>query len=568
MEQWKYKKNNQEAIERLQNKYKINKLLATVLANRNIEETRLEQFLNPTRNDFYDPFKMPDMEIVVARIIKAIENKEKIIIYGDYDVDGITSTAVLKSFFRDRGIEVTQYIPNRLYEGYGLNKEAIKKIAKENCNLIITVDCGITAIEEIELAKNLNMDVIVTDHHEPGETIPDAIGVVDCKRKDNKYPFRELAGVGVAFKLCQALGIKLGLEEKEYLKYLDIVAIGTIADVVPLVDENRTIAKLGLKLLNVTKNYGIKALIRLAGIKKIDATSVAFGIAPRLNACGRLGFADEALDLIFANSEEKALDLGNKIIKYNIQRQEYEKKIYEEAQKYLEEKNVKDLNSIVIGKEDWHHGVVGIAASKITEKYYKPTILICFENGSDIGRGSGRSIPEFDLFGALSQCKDLFENFGGHSMAIGLSIKRENLGKLQERLEEIASTYNIKEITPTIELDADINLDEITKEMVESLNLLEPFGEANSKPIFSFKGLKVVSIRTLSEGKHLKLMLQTANNAYIDAIGFNMGELESQIKCGTKIDLAGNLEINSFNLGMDVIFKFLKLGTDVVKLNL
>ena len=259
---WKYYENdNKEEAIKLEEKFNVNKLLAMIMANRGITEKNAEIFLNPNRHDFHDPFNMPDMEEAVNRIVKAIENNEKTIIFGDYDVDGITSITVLKSFLKDRGLDVGNYIPNRLKEGYGLNKDAIEKIAKDGYTLMITVDCGITGNEEIELAKSLGIETIVTDHHEPAEELPNAIAVVDCKRKDNKYPFRELAGVGVAFKLTQAISIKLGLDEKEYLKYLDIVSIGTISDIVPLVDENRVITKLGLKLVRCTKNIGLKAIL-------------------------------------------------------------------------------------------------------------------------------------------------------------------------------------------------------------------------------------------------------------------------------------------------------------------
>ena len=545
--EWEYREINKKEIKKIQDEFNLNYLLATILSNRGISEKNIKKFLEPTRSDFYNPFEMPDMEKAVNRIIKAIENKEKIIIYGDYDVDGITSITVLKSYFKDRGIEVGEYIPNRLNEGYGLNKKAIEQIAEEKYSLIITVDCGVTAIKEIEYANELKIDTIVTDHHEPENEIPNAVAIVDCKRKDNKYPFRELAGVGVAFKLCQALSIKLGLPEKEYLKYLDIVALGTVADVVPLVDENRVITKLGMKLLSVTKNYGLKALINLIGYSKIDSTSIGFGIAPRINACGRMGKANEALELLLETNYENAVKKAENIIKYNTERQEHEKKIYAEALEQLERENINELNSIVLGGKDWHHGVVGIVASKITDLYYKPCILVCFENNEIIGKGSGRSIKGFDLHEALMNCTNILEGFGGHSMAIGLSIKEENIDKLKEKLEELANEANIKNLKPTINIESDVNIDEISKDMVQSLSLLEPLGEGNQTPIFAFKNLKVELIRTLSNGKHIKLLLKSEHNTYIDAIGFNLGELKNDLSIGDVIDVAGSLEINSFN---------------------
>lgn len=551
---WEYYKINEGKVKEIQEKYNVNRLLATILANREIDD--IKTYLEPTRRDFHDPYKMPDMEKAVERILKAIENKEKIIIFGDYDVDGITSITVLKSFFKELGIEVDEYIPNRLNEGYGLNKEAIKKIAEQCNSLMITVDCGITGIEEIEYAKSLGIDTIVTDHHEPGEELPNAIAVVDCKRKDNKYPFRELAGVGVAFKLCQAISQKLKLDEKQYLKFLDIVALGTISDIVPLKDENRVITKLGMMLIKQTKNCGLVSLLNLAGYNKIDSTAISFGIAPRINACGRMGHANEALDLLLCSNMREASEKARNITKYNNDRQEYEKIIYQDAIRQIESNHLENENSIVLGGDDWHHGVVGIVASKITDLYYKPCLLICFENGENVGKGSGRSIAGFDLHETLTKCKDTLEGFGGHSMAVGLSIKRENLPKLKEEFEEIAKEAHLEEIYPTINIDSVINIDNVNKEMVESLKLLEPLGEGNKMPIFAFKNLKIDSIRSLTEGKHLKLILKSNNNTYINAIGFNLGYMVDEFIIGDKVDIAGCLEINSFN------------GTESVQINL
>ena len=314
---WEFYGVDEETIKDISSKNNISELLATVLANRGITESKeIEKFLNPTRNDFYDPYMMPDMEIAVERIIKAVENKEKVIIYGDYDVDGITSITVLKKFLSEIGLEVGYYIPNRLDEGYGLNLESVKKIAEEKYTLIITVDCGISGIDEIDYANSLGIETIVTDHHEPLDVLPKALAVVDAKRKDNKYPFKSLAGVGVVFKLIQALGKRLNLEEKSYLKYLDIVCIGTISDIVPLVDENRVIAKLGLKLVQVTKNYGLKALLESSGYKEINSNTVSFGIAPRINACGRMGFEKEALKLFLTENMAEAKEIRILGLKY------------------------------------------------------------------------------------------------------------------------------------------------------------------------------------------------------------------------------------------------------------
>ena len=550
LKKWQIYETNEEEIEELTNKYKINKLLATILSNRGINKKEdIDLFLYPKRNDFHNPYDMPDMEKAVERIIKAKENNEKIIIYGDYDVDGITSITVLKSFLKDIGIEASYYIPNRLNEGYGLNIPAVEKIAGEGYNLMITVDCGITCIEEINKANELGMDVIVTDHHEVGDSLPNAIAVVDCKRKDNKYKCRDLAGVGVAFKLSQALAMKLGIEEKEYLKYLDIVCIGTISDIVPLVDENRVISKLGLMLVNQTKNIGLKAILNISGYKNIDSTAVSFGIAPRLNACGRMGHADEALKLFLSNNINEVNEIANQLNEYNKIRQNIEKSIYEDAIKQIEEKNLENNKTIVVSGKEWHHGVIGIVSSKITEMFFKPSILLCIEDG--LAKGSGRSVPGFDLHEALLKCQNSLEKFGGHAMAVGLTLKEKSIPEFNKKLEEVAEEAHIEDIVPVIKIDAKINLNEVTKEMVESLKMLEPFGEANKMPVFVYKNLKIDSIRALSEGKHLKLTLKD-QNVIVNAIGFNMGNLAEDYRIGDKIDAVGTLEINSFN-GVDSI---------------
>ena len=547
---WEIYKTNEEKVEELQKKYKLNRLLSTLLTNRGItEETKIEKFLNPKRSDFYDPFGMPDMEKAVERILKAIENKEQIIIYGDYDVDGITSVTVLKSFLEERGIQVNVYIPNRLNEGYGLNKTAMEEIAKQGNKLMITVDCGITAVEEVEYAKKFGIETIITDHHEPAEELPKAIAVVDAKRKDNKYECRNLAGVGVVFKLIQALSIKLGLDQKEYLKYLDIVCVGTISDIVPLTDENRVIVKLGLKLVEQTKNLGLKEILQSCGYSKINSTTISFGVAPRINACGRMGHQEEALNLLLSKEEKEVKELTQKINEYNKIRQEIEKNIYNEAIEQIEKERNDNKNTIVVFGKGWHHGVIGIVSSKITELYFKPSILLCEEDGEC--KGSGRSIPGFDLHEALMECNDTIEKFGGHAMAVGININKEKIEEFKEEFEKIAKEKEVDKIIPILNLDAEIKLDDVNKEMVDSLKELEPFGEANKMPIFAFRNLKIDSIRSLSDGKHLKLSVKDNKNI-INAIGFNMGALADTYRIGDRVDIAGNLEINSFN-GVDSI---------------
>ena len=542
---WEYANANDEKIKEISEKFKINELLATILVNRNIiNDDEIKIFLNPTRNDFYNPYSLPDMEIAVERIIKAINNKEKIIIYGDYDVDGITSITVLKKFLDARGMDVGYYIPNRLEEGYGLNKERIQKIVEEKYTLMITVDCGISGLEEVKLGNSLDLETIVTDHHEPLDELPDALAVIDPKIKTNKYPFNQLAGVGVVFKLIQALSIKLGLDEKEYLKYLDIVCVGTMSDIVPLVDENRIIAKLGLKLVEVTKNIGLKTLLKSVGYKSIDSNTISFGIAPRVNACGRMGYETEALRLFLTDDVKEAEDLTEKLNQYNKDRQETEKEIVKQALEKIEKEELKDSAVIVLGDERWHHGVIGIVASKITDMYFKPSILVCYDG--EEGRGSGRSIPGFDLHNALCKSSEYLEKYGGHEMAVGLSLKRSNFDKFKEEMQKVAKEANIEEIIPVIVIDKLVSLKNINIKMIKDLKMLEPFGEGNKTPLFACKNLKIDSIRTLTEGKHLKLSLRD-ENIVINAIGFNMGHIADDYTIGDKVDIVGALEINTYN---------------------
>lgn len=545
IKKWEFYNSDEKLVNEICEKYNLNKVIGKIIVNRHVvndEDVRI--FITPTRDDFHNPFLFKGMDIAVERIIKAIKNKEKILIYGDYDVDGITSTTVLKKYLMDRGISVDTYIPNRLHEGYGLNKKAINTIKERNIDLIITVDCGISAIEEVDYAVRLGMDIIVTDHHEVGEKLPNALAVIDAKRKDNTYPFRALAGVGVVFKLIQALSIKLEIKPEEYLKYLDLVCVGTISDIVPLEGENRTIAKLGLMLIKVTRNLGLRELIKSSGYKEIDSNTISFGVAPRINACGRMGHEEEALKLFLAEDLESATKITKELNEYNTLRQSTEKAIYEEAVQQIEKNHLDENNSIVLGGKGWHHGVIGIVSSKVTDKYYKPSILLSFED--NIAKGSGRSVPGFDLYEGLAKCEDLLEKYGGHSMAVGLTLKKENLENFKERFEQIAKEKNIKELVPIIYIDDELKLKDINMDLVKSISILEPFGEANKVPLFLIRNLKIDSIRALSEGRHLKLTLRD-ENFVINAIGFELGYLAEEYRIGDRIDVVGTLEINSFN---------------------
>ena len=523
--------------------HNISEIIARVLLNRGICEAKeIDKFLHPKLENLHDPFLLNDMGIAVDKIIECMNKKEKITIYGDYDVDGITSIATLSKFLTELGIENDYYLPNRLDEGYGLNNNALDKIAKGGTKLLITVDCGISAYEEIEYAKKLGLEVIVTDHHECPEKIPEALAVIDPKREDSTYPFSSLAGVGVTFKLIHAISIKLSLDRKRYLKYLDIVCLGTVADIVPLVDENRIIVSFGLMLVRETRNIGLRALIEITGYTAIDSTAISFGIAPRINACGRMGEAEIALKLLLTASPEEAKEIANKLNLLNKERQEVEKSIINEAIEMIERDKLYNKDIIIVGSKNWHHGVIGIVASKITELYYKPSVLISFEDG--IGKGSGRSIEGFDLHEALTKCGDYLEKFGGHEMAIGLTLKEENFNAFKTKLEEITSETIDKEAVPSIKVDAIIEPKSINMDIFASMKLLEPYGESNSSPLFVSKNLKVESVRLLSNDKHIKLTLRDGN-ILLSAIGFNLGD--KVVRLGDKIDLVYALEINKYN---------------------
>lgn len=542
---WEYMGADKEITEKISKEFGISTLTAGILVNRGLtDEEKIKVFLNPTRKDFYNPYLLEDMDIAVNNIIEIIEKKGKILIYGDYDVDGITSISVLKQFLNERGLEVDYHIPNRLNEGYGLKKETLEEISKKRYDLMITVDCGISAIEEVEYANSLGIRTIITDHHEALDEMPKAIAVINPKRKDNKYPFRGLAGVGVVFKLIQAISIRLELEEKEYLKYLDLVCVGTISDIVPLVDENRVIAKLGLKLVEVTRNIGLKELLNISKYKKVDSSTISFGLAPRINACGRMGHAEEALKLFLTPNIMEAKMITKKLEEYNQERQNIEKRIFKEAEEKLQKEEEAKRDSIVLASENWHHGVIGIVASKLTDLYYKPTVLLSIEG--EEAKGSGRSILGFDLHNALCETSRYLEKYGGHEMAVGLTLKTKEFENFKAEFEKLVEASKVSDIVPIINIDGQLNEKEIKKEIAKEIELLQPFGEANKMPIILFKNLKIDSIRALSEGKHLKLTLKVANQ-WIDAIGFNMGNLVDEYHIGDKIDVVGFLEINEFN---------------------
>ena len=532
-------------VEEIARENNISLLLASILLNREIDtQEKITKFLYPSLDDLYNPYMLNDMEIAVQRIEKAIIDNERITIYGDYDVDGITSVTILKQFLDEQKVNVDYYLPNRLNEGYGLNNNALQKIKDRGTNLLITVDCGISAYEEIEFAKSLGIDVIVTDHHECPAILPNALAVVDPKRTDSTYPFNSLAGVGVTFKLIHALSIKRKLAKENYLKYLDIVCMGTVADIVPLIDENRVIVKYGLEYMKKTENVGLKALIDVSGYSTIDSSAISFGLAPRINACGRMGDAETALRMLLTYDEKEAIEIANMLQEKNKERQEVEKGIMHDAINKIENEKMNQDNIIVVGSENWFHGVIGIVASKITETYYKPSILVCFENEN--GKGSGRSIDGFDLHEALNVCSGHLQKYGGHEMAIGLSVEKAKFEDFKKDIIKYANEKITEEYLPVIKIDAEINTKDANAKTIEELKLLEPYGESNMPPIFMYKNIKVDSVRTLSNDKHLKLNVKDGNIVF-DAIAFNMGDKKESIRMGDKVDILFHLEVNRYN---------------------
>ena len=543
---WLLKEFDKSRVLEISRTFGISPLTSIVLYNRGVRENeQIKNFLSKDLGTMYDPFLMRDMDKAVKRINAAKEAGEKITIYGDYDVDGITAIAILYKYLAGLGIDVDYYVPDRMQEGYGVNRDALDKIKTRGSSLIITVDTGITAVEECEYATEIGLDVIVTDHHECKERIPDVYAAIDPKRKDCKYPFKSLAGVGVVFKLIQALDKNSSLFELME-DYADLMCLGTVADISSLVDENRVIVTEGLKRFKRTKNVGLKALIDVStNGKAITTSTIGYIIAPRINASGRLGCASRSVELFLTDDEENALKLANSLCEENSLRQQTEQKMFKEALEYIEEHpEVKEDKIIVIPHENWHHGIVGIVSSKITEKFYKPSILLAIDG--DEAKGSGRSVSGFNLFGALESCSDLLEKFGGHELAAGLTIKSSNIEEFRKKINEY-SKDKISEsmLVPTVMLDAAIKVPYITIDTVHDINRLQPFGVDNPTPAFAVRNIKIHKISVMSEGKHLRMTL-LKEGKYLDAVGFGMGEYYHHLEEGDFIDVAFALDINDY----------------------
>lgn len=562
---WQFRNKNlkREDIESIAQGLHIPPVFVTILMNRGIKTDDMMPFLKKSMQSIINPMEMTDMDKAAERIKRAIDENEKIVVYGDYDVDGITSTALLYDFLISAGAEAEYYIPDRKGEGYGINIMAVNKLIKQGAKLMITVDCGITAIGEVEFAVLQGMDVIITDHHTCKERIPTAAVAIVNPKRDEEYLCRELAGVGVAFKLTLAAAMKLGIKTIDvFNKYIDLAAIGTVADVVPLTGENRVIVDRGLKSLRKTKRLGIKALLERCGIRResINTASIAFAIAPRLNASGRLGRAETGVRLLLSKDPAEAAEIAAELDEQNKERQLTEQKIFDEAMEIIAgDPNFSKKKVIVLAKEGWHHGVIGIVASRICEKFYRPCILISYSNG--IGKGSGRSIDGFDLFNALSACEDCLTQFGGHKIAAGLTINISDLDRFIEKINKYADE-NLKEsdMIPKVKIDCAVSERSITLNSAELLSRLEPFGTGNEKPVFLLSGAVIAYISAVgADRKHLRLSIQK-NGRQINCIGFYMGEFAKVFHQGDMIKLAFHMDINNYqnNRTVQLILKDIK----------
>lgn len=551
-------------VEKIAKEAGVSSITAKILAGRNIQDVEeVKKFMNASLDDLHDPFLMIDMDLGTDIILDAIDEGKKIIVYGDYDADGVTSTTILYKGLSNLEANVEYYIPDREAEGYGMSSDRIKALKEEGAEIILTCDNGISAVEEIKLAKALGMQVIVTDHHELPFTetedgrkyvLPEADAVINPKRPDCSYPFKLLCGAGIAFKFIQALYLKLGLEEIEAYKFIEIAGIGTICDVVDLISENRIIAKNSLSMIRNTKNLGLMALMKVLGIKdkEIKSYNIGFMIGPCINATGRLDTAALSVELITTEDTVRAEELANILYELNKTRQDMTMENVEDIIHIIQNSDLKNDKVLVIYKEDIHESIAGIVAGKIKERFNVPTIVLT--KGKEMPKGSGRSIEEYNLFEELLKCRDLMDKFGGHPMAAGLSIKEENIPLLRKRLNENCNLTE-KDITPKIKIDKRIPLSMVNENLINELEKLEPFGKGNSSPIFAEKGIVISEVKFLGKNQStLKLSCLTNNKERLDAIAFDKVEEFKEMlrkKYGSDFERIIN---NPSGLKLDIVF--------------
>lgn len=540
---------NEDLIKELAVSLEVAPLIARLLLTRGIKTTNdAKLFLEPKLRDAHDPFALKGMDEAVTRLERALREKERIMIYGDYDVDGITGTALLWRTLTHLGAEASCYLPNRAREGYGISSIGIEEAQKREVKLVISVDCGITAHKEVDLARSLGIDFIITDHHEPKEILPDAVAVIDPKRNDNTYPYQELAGVGVAYKMLQGLYLHLGLDEDDLQENLDLVAMGTLADIVPLTGENRILAKYGLEKLRTSSKPGIRALLEVTGLtgKSLDSGQIVFVLAPRINAAGRIGEAAAALKLLITENQNEAFIIAKTLDQENRKRKEIDDQILTEAVGMVKERvDLEQDMVIVLASESWHQGVIGIVASRLVELFYRPTILIAVDG--DKGKGSARSIAAFHLHDALKNCQEHLLGFGGHKYAAGMSIETGKIPEFREKLNQLAKqSLNTEDLKPTQMLDALVTLDEIDFETAKSFARFAPFGPGNRHPVLASQQVKVVGSPYIVGKNHLKFKVKQKQRIF-DAIGFSFGDSLEEIEDpDAALDMAFVLEENEW----------------------
>lgn len=545
LRKWEVRPLNKERAAAFAQTYGVPFFLAMLMNIRGLDDAaHLREFLGEGE-PLSDPFLLKDMDKAAARITRAVDNMEKIAVYGDYDADGVTSTAMLYSYLETRGADVIFYIPQREGEGYGMNIGAVEYLKEQGVSLIVTVDNGISSVQEVARANELGIDVVVTDHHRPQEILPDAVAVVDAYRPDDTSPYKHFSGVGIAFKLLMALEDGAGDVEDLLEAYSDLAAIGTIGDIVPLTGENRTLIRAGLERLSQSDRPGVQALLENAGVagKALTSTNVAFTLVPRINATGRMGAPERAVRLLISGYEEEAEVLSEEICADNEERRRVEAEIAEAAFADIEAKGYMKDRVVVVDGENWHHGVIGIVASRVTERCGKPCMII--SRGETEAKGSGRSIEGFSLFEAICACGDLLIKFGGHPMAAGITLKPENIEAFRKRINQYAAEHFPQMPTQTVTLDCKLNPAALSVSMAQSLTQLEPFGNGNPQPVFGLFNMELSNVTPVGGGGHLRLTLEK-NGSVITAMRFNTKPEELPYHIGDKIDLAVQLEAREF----------------------
>ncbi len=525
--------------------------VSELLAQRGIRTTdEAEKFFHPSLDDLHDPFLMQDMDKAVARLNKAMGAKERIMVYGDYDVDGTTAVALVYKYLLNFYSNIEYYIPTRYDEGYGISKRSIDYAAEQEVKLIIILDCGIKAIDEIKYAKTLGIDFIICDHHVPDDELPEATAILNPKLEGSTYPCPHLSGCGVGFKFMQAFAISNSIPTTDLEGMLDLVAVSIAADIVPMVDENRIMAYHGLRRLNTNPNMGLRSIIRICSLsgKEITISDVIFKIGPRINASGRMQSGREAVELLVARDVAEAYEKGKAIDQYNKNRKELDKRITEEANTILEgrDESASDKKSIVIYNKDWHKGIIGIVASRLTELYYKPSVVLTLSNG--LATGSSRSVQGFDIYKAVDATRDLLENFGGHAYAVGLSLKEENIPEFTRRFEEyVAANIQPEQLTPQLDIDANLTFNEITPEFINTLREFNPFGPGNQKPVFCARNVMDFGTSKLvgRNLEHIKLeLVDDTSGKVFNGIAFNMAEHFDHIHARKPFDICFTIEDN------------------------